>query len=131
MSAPLNPPENAPGAVPWNDPARAGRFAGWLARIAPAHSLAPQTLSIASADASFRRYLRIADTRRHTFIIMDAPPDKEDCRPFVKVAQLMHEAGLNAPRVLEWDEADGFMLITDLGTRTMIEAVDRDRPEAN
>jgi hypothetical protein len=62
---------------------------------------------------------------------MDAPPDKEDSRPFVHVAQLMLDAGLNAPRVLDWDEAHGFMLLTDLGTRTMIEVVDRDNPDAN
>jgi aminoglycoside/choline kinase family phosphotransferase len=43
----------------------------------------------------------------------------------------MAGAGLNAPRVLDWDEAAGFMLITDLGTQTMIEVVDRDRPDAN
>jgi hypothetical protein len=43
----------------------------------------------------------------------------------------MQDAGLNAPRVLDWDEVHGFMLLTDLGTRTMIEVVDRDRPDAN
>jgi hypothetical protein len=116
--------------VHWADAARAALFTGWLQRIAPAHGLAPDTLRIASADASFRRYLRV-DAKDGTRIIMDAPPDKEDSHPFVKVAQLMLDAGLNAPRVLDWDEANGFMLLTDLGTRTMIEAVDREHADAN
>lgn len=116
--------------IHWADPGRAAQFAAWLQRIAPAHGLATDSLRLASADASFRRYLRI-DSGKGSRIIMDAPPDKEDSRPFVKVAQLMLDAGLNAPRVLDWDEAHGFMLLTDLGTRTMIEVVDRDRPDAN
>jgi aminoglycoside/choline kinase family phosphotransferase len=62
---------------------------------------------------------------------MDAPPDKEDCKPFVRVAQLMQDAGLNVPRVLEWDEPQGFMLLDDLGTQTMIEVVDRENASAN
>jgi hypothetical protein len=133
MSEPAEPasfPGQTRAAVAWADPQRAARFDAWLQRIAPAHALAPDTVRVASADASFRRYLRV-DTAGGSRIIMDAPPDKEDCRPFVKVAQLMLQAGLNAPRVLDWDEADGFMLLTDLGTRTMIEAVDRDHPDAN
>ena len=131
MSAPPTPPANAPGAVSWADAGRAARFADWLARVAPAHGLDPATVAIASADASFRRYLRIRGAAGASRIIMDAPPDKEDCRPFVKVAQLMLDAGLNVPQVLEWDEAQGFMLLTDLGTRTMIDVVDRDNADAN
>ncbi|MEJ6021395.1 aminoglycoside phosphotransferase family protein [Ramlibacter sp. PS4R-6] len=131
MSAPPTSPAVTPGAVPWSDAARAQRFDAWLARVAPAHALVPSSVRIASADASFRRYLRVDDAQGASFIVMDAPPDKEDCKPFVKVARLMADAGLNAPRVLEWDEADGFMLLTDLGTQTMIEAVDREHPEAN
>jgi hypothetical protein len=125
MSEPTIRPE-----IHWADQQRAGQFAGWLRRVTPAHSLAPASLRVASADASFRRYLRI-DGAAGTFIIMDAPPDKEDSHPFVKVAQLMLDAGLNAPRVLDWDEAHGFMLLTDLGERTMIEVVDREHADAN
>ena len=123
-SSPFFPP------IPWNDPQRQAAFDAWLARVAPDHGLAPATLRLASADASFRRYLRL-DGSQGSRIVMDAPPDKEDCRPFVKVAQLMADAGLNAPRVLAWDEALGFMLLDDLGHQTMIEGVDRERPAAN
>jgi aminoglycoside/choline kinase family phosphotransferase len=129
----MSEPAEPQSPVVWTDAQRAAHFGEWLRRVAPAHGLAPETLRLASADASFRRYLRIdaegaaGDSR----IIMDAPPEKEDCRPFVQVAQLMLEAGLNAPQVLDWDEARGFMLLTDLGTRTMIDVVDRENPHAN
>ena len=120
----------APGAVPWADPRREAAFGQWLAAVAGPQGLRPETLRIASADASFRRYLRI-DAVQGTRIIMDAPPGKEDCRPFVRVAALMAQAGLNVPRVLAWDEAQGFMLLDDLGTQTMIDVVDRENADAN
>jgi aminoglycoside/choline kinase family phosphotransferase len=62
---------------------------------------------------------------------MDAPPAQENCAPFVKVAKLMQDAGLNVPRILAWDEAQGFMLLSDLGARTMMEVIAPDQPEAN
>ena len=133
MSAPANTPVEPRSPVSWADPQREAAFAQWLARIAGAHGLAPATLRIASADASFRRYLRIdrAAAQPRSLIIMDAPPEREDCRPFVKVASLMAQAGLNVPRIHEWDEPLGFLLMDDLGTRTMIEVVDPDQPMAN
>jgi N-acetylmuramate 1-kinase len=130
MSEPQHTPLAPGSAVAWPDPRREAAFRRWLDSVAPVHGLAPETLRIASADASFRRYLRL-DAREGSRIIMDAPPEKEDCRPFVKVAKLMADAGLNVPRVLAWDEALGFMLLDDLGTRTMIEVVNRDDPHAN
>ncbi|MBP8148720.1 MAG: phosphotransferase, partial [Limnohabitans sp.] len=86
---------------------------------------------MASADASFRRYLRVDTQQGQTRIIMDAPPDKENSRPFVQVATLMQDAGLRAPQVLDWHEAHGFMLLTDLGDATMMSAIDPERPQAN
>ncbi|MBT9474975.1 phosphotransferase, partial [Polaromonas sp.] len=58
-----------------------------------------------------------------SYIIMDAPPAQEDCAPFVQVAALMHEAGLSAPQVLAWDETLGFMLLSDLGSQTMLDVI--------
>ena len=58
-----------------------------------------------AGDTSFRRYFRVRTTEGGSCIIMDAPPAQEDCAPFVKVAGLMADAGLNAPRVLAWDQA--------------------------
>jgi len=69
----------------------------------------------ASGDASFRRYFR-ASIGAQTYIVMDAPPDKEDSRPFVRIAGWLHAMGLCAPQVLQGDEAAGFYLLTDLGT---------------
>jgi aminoglycoside/choline kinase family phosphotransferase len=130
MSPPAAPPLASTALVSWDDPQRQAAFHRWLDGIAPAHRLRPASLRPASADASFRRYLRI-DTDAGSFIIMDAPPEKEDCSAFVKVAGLMAQAGLNVPRVLEWDQALGFMLLDDLGTRTMIEVVDPDNASSN
>ena len=130
MSPPPTPAPSSPAVVTWPDPEREAAFQRWLDSIAVAHQLQPATLRPASADASFRRYLRI-DAGTGSRIIMDAPPDKEDCRPFAKVAQLMADAGLHVPRVLAWDEPLGFMLLDDLGHQTMIEVVDADNPGAN
>lgn len=94
----------------------------WLAALAPAHDLRIETLRPASADASFRRYFRI-DAGAASFVAMDAPPDKEDVRPFIHVARLLREAGLNAPQVLARDVAGGFLLLTDLGTTTYLDAL--------
>jgi aminoglycoside/choline kinase family phosphotransferase len=79
------------------------------------------SLTPASEDASFRRYFRVHGADGRTVIAMDAPPDKEDCRPFVRVARMLREAGLNAPEVLAQDLDQGFLLLSDLGTRTYLQ----------
>ena len=112
-----------PEAIAWPDPARAQAFDAWLQAITAAHGLKPATLRAASSDASFRRYLRIDGAAGDSFIVMDAPPPQEDVRPFVSVAALLHRAGLNAPRVLETDETHGFLLLTDLGSRLYLQAL--------
>jgi len=123
-SAPNNPDDVMPttSTIAWTDPARADAFAKWLTATSAACQLTPSTLRLASADASFRRYFRI-DQGAGSCIVMDAPPAQEDCAPFVKVAELMAQAGLNAPRVLAWDQAQGFMLLTDLGSQTMMDVI--------
>jgi N-acetylmuramate 1-kinase len=113
-------------AIEWPDLARSQAFESWLANIAPAYGLQPESVRLASSDASFRRYFRInttAGSPGKSCIIMDAPPDKEDCEPFAKVAGLMQQALLHAPQVLAWDKAGGFMLLSDLGTQTMMELI--------
>ncbi len=86
---------------------------------------APLPLEAASADASFRRYFRVNCDGR-TLIAMDAPPAHEDCRPFVKVAGLMAEAGLNVPEVVATDFERGFLLLSDLGTTSYLQALNAD-----
>ena len=81
-------------------------LASWLATRLPGVSFA---LDAASADASFRRYFRVAAGGR-SWIAMDAPPEHEDCRPFVRVAAMLRAAGVNAPEVIAQDLDRGFLL---------------------
>lgn len=120
----------APSQVAWADPARQQALEAWLAPLVASHQLLPGSLRPASADASFRRYLRIDTASGASCIVMDAPPDKENCRPFVQVQALMAEAGLNVPQILAWDEAGGFMLLSDLGKQTLIELLQPENPQA-
>ena len=74
----------------------------------------------ASADASFRRYFRL--TRgADTYIVMDAPPEKEDSGPFVKIARLLGALDLNVPLILARDLERGFLLLSDLGSRQYLD----------
>ncbi|HEX9450439.1 MAG TPA: phosphotransferase [Burkholderiales bacterium] len=98
----------------------------WLSRQLPGRTF---SLAPASADASFRRYFRVA-LPDATFIVMDAPPEQEDCRPFIHVAGLMAAAGLNVPAVLAQDLAQGFLLLSDLGSTTYLAALDDDNADA-
>ena len=82
------------------------------------------SLTPASEDASFRRYFRASLDDGASFVAMDAPPEKEDCRPFVHVAGLLREAGVHAPQVHAQDLAQGFLLLADLGTRTYLQELD-------
>ncbi len=101
--------------ISWPDAQRREAFTAWLAQIGPQHGLRPQTVAPASADASFRRYLRVHGAAGSSFIIMDAPPPQEDVRPFVDMARRIHSAGLHAPTVFASDTAQGFLLLSDLG----------------
>jgi aminoglycoside/choline kinase family phosphotransferase len=96
---------------------RLGELGAWLT----AHfGGEPVALVPASSDASFRRYFRFA-ARGGSWIVMDAPPQLEDTGPFVRVARLMAEAGLNVPAVHAQDARRGFLLLSDLGTRTYLD----------
>ena len=84
-----------------------------------------QDIAPASADASFRRYFRITDDGK-TFIVMDAPPEKEDCQPFIHIAKLLLERGLNVPEILQQDLEQGFLLLSDLGTTVFLSELNND-----
>ncbi len=89
----------------------------WLNRIPQKLGLKVDTLAPASSDASFRRYFRI-ESAGGTLVVMDAPPPKEDCRPFVDVADRLAAVGLNVPNIIEKDLDQGFLLLSDLGPTT-------------
>ncbi|HEY1393905.1 MAG TPA: phosphotransferase, partial [Methylibium sp.] len=117
-------PEQTQATISWQDEARRAAFEQWLATLTPARGLDAASLRPASADASFRRYFR-TDAAAGPLVIMDAPPSQIACRPFVQMAELLRGAGLNAPEVLDWDEALGFMLLSDLGETTYLSHLGR------
>ena len=84
------------------------------------------TLAPASADASFRRYFRATFSSGATQVIMDAPPQHEDCHPFLHVAKLFEEAGAHVPHVYAQDLQQGFLLLSDLGNTTYLQALNTD-----
>jgi len=95
----------------------------WLAALWPGRSF---TLAPASADASFRRYFRVTLDDGATRIVMDAPPANEDCRPWLHVQQLFQAAGVHVPEVIAQDLDQGFLLLSDLGDTTYLQALNAD-----
>ena len=97
----------------------------WLARH---FSLSPEQISLtpASADASFRRYFRLRLDDGSTRIVMDAPPEHEDCRPFLHVAALFGKADVHVPEVYAENLEQGFLLLSDLGNITYLQVLDAD-----
>lgn len=91
----------------------------WTAQVL---QLASVDLRALPADASSRRYFRVQDGTR-SFVVMDAPPPREDCRPYVQVAGLLKAAGIHAPEVLAQDLARGFLLLSDLGRQSYLQAL--------
>lgn len=108
----------------WLDQQLPGVFAarGWTEPLIG--SLQP-----ASSDASFRRYFRWESAGR-SLILMDAPPPQEDCRPFVKVAGMLAEAGVNVPEILAEDLQRGFLLLSDLGRQTYLDVINEHNADA-
>jgi len=94
----------------------------WLKSLYPDQ---PFSLAPASADASFRRYFR-ATFSDSTLVVMDAPPQQEDCRPFIHVARLFAEAGVHVPQIISQDLEQGFLLLSDLGNTTYLQALNAD-----
>jgi N-acetylmuramate 1-kinase len=119
---------NTSPTITWPDAAREVAFRAWLEPLTRSHQLDPTTLTLASADASFRRYFRIQDTLGTTCIVMDAPPAREDVRPFIKVAGLTVQAGLHAPKVLAADVEQGFVLLDDLGQTLYLQVLQQGDP---
>jgi aminoglycoside/choline kinase family phosphotransferase len=101
--------------------ARTAGLAHWLQRILVTEGSSPGdlTISVASADASFRRYFRVARGRQ-TWIAMDAPPGKEDIGPFISIAQRLVGIGVNAPLIHERNLNEGYLLLSDFGQRTYL-----------
>jgi aminoglycoside/choline kinase family phosphotransferase len=89
----------------------------WLRTLLPGR---PFTLAPASADASFRRYLRASFDDGSTRVVMDAPPSHEDVKPWLHVQKLFHDAGAHVPEVYATDIERGYLLLSDLGSTTYL-----------
>ncbi|MDP1557738.1 MAG: phosphotransferase [Nitrosomonas sp.] len=90
----------------------------------------PFTLTAASSDASFRRYFRASSSNR-TLIVMDAPPQQEDCAPFLQVARLFATTGVHVPTILAQNVVQGFLLLSDLGSTTYLQALTANANDAD
>lgn len=108
---------------------RLQRLGAWFDRLLPAlfesqgwGDVVRGGLTPASSDASFRRYFRWQGGD-HSLILMDAPPPREDCRPFVKIAGLLASAGVHVPRVLASELEEGFLVLDDLGRQTYLDVI--------
>ncbi len=122
MPAPIPTPLPAPTDIR-AQAARAFALAALGLADTPAVGFAP-----ASADASFRRYFRIS-TDAGSWVVMDAPPEREDCKPFIQIAGLVRDAALNGPRVLAQDLAQGYLLLSDLGRQTFLHVLTDDNAD--
>ncbi|MBK5353828.1 phosphotransferase [Pseudomonas sp. TH41] len=88
----------------------------------------PATLTAASSDASFRRYFRWEGEGK-SFVVMDAPPPQENCKPFVDIAFLLAKSGINVPKIYAEDLERGFLLLNDLGNKTYLDVIDRENAD--
>ena len=112
---------------------RVAAMKAWLSALPKDLGIQLDTLAVASADASFRRYFRV-DTTQVAYphlIVMDAPPAQEDCRPFIHVANLFGSSGVNVPKILAQDLGQGFLLLTDLGNTTYLTAIQQNSSRAD
>ena len=89
----------------------------------------PATLTAASSDASFRRYFRWEGAGR-SFVVMDAPPPQENCKPFVDIAFFLAKSGINVPKIYAEDLERGFLLLNDLGNKTYLDVIDSENADA-
>ena len=83
-------------------------------------------IEVASADASFRRYFRVTHNGIST-IAMDAPPEQEDCAPFIDITQRLRKAGIHAPEIIRQDLSQGFLLLEDFGDTPYLDKLDLDK----
>ena len=82
-------------------------------------------IEVASADASFRRYFRVRSDN-NSWIIMDAPPEKEECQSFVNIANLIEEVGVQSPHIYSFNQPQGFMQLSDLGSTAYLDRLTDD-----
>lgn len=97
----------------------------WLKNLPKELGIDVNTLKPASSDASFRRYFRVQanNHKNSSYIVMDAPPDKEDSKPFIHVANLLLQAQIDVPIITQTNLEEGFLLLSDLGSKTLFSEI--------
>lgn len=109
---------------------RLEKLKNWLTGL-PGFQLDLASLAPASSDASFRRYFRVANAGQPaSLIVMDAPPDHEDVRPFLHVAKLIRDGQGRSPMVYAEQLEDGFLLLEDFGNTTFLQALESQPEDA-
>ncbi|UXZ43984.1 aminoglycoside phosphotransferase family protein [Pseudomonas soli] len=102
----------------------------WIDLALQRYGFAAQNLQLITGEASHRRYYRVwSAKRRKAFVIMDAVPSLEDNVAFVTIANLLASARVRVPAIYEWDKANGFLLLEDVGTETLLHLNLRARSE--
>jgi aminoglycoside/choline kinase family phosphotransferase len=102
------------------------RFEQLVTWLSGQPGLRPDTLQQVAGDASFRRYYRVANTDGVTRVVMDAPPEHEDCHPFVDVTGRLETAGVHVPHIHAQDLEQGFLLLEDLGDIQYLDRLDQE-----
>ena len=108
---------------------RHAELQAWFQGILPTldassqESTAKVELKHLSGDASFRRYF-ISHVSDYSYVLVDAPPEKEDSRTFVQIAEKLYSAGIHVPRVFSTNFKKGFMCLSFLGDTLLWEKLD-------
>lgn len=100
---------------------RLQQLRNWLSAQA---GIDPDSLTQVAGDASFRRYYRVLSADGTSRIVMDAPPDHEDCRPYVDVTARLASSGVHVPRIHAQDLEQGFLLLEDFGDDQFLDRLD-------
>ncbi len=98
----------------------------WISKIL---GLSTYQLQLASSDASFRHYFRLTQNG-HSWIVMDAPPERENTAPYIDIERRLYAASVNVPQILERDIENGFLLLTDLGDKQYLAELNETTVEA-
>lgn len=105
-------------------PDRIEQLNDWLRLNLPDNKDQTPALESVAGDASFRRYFRVKNADHKTFIVMDAPPEKEDCRPFVEITEAWRKQGVKLPELFAIDLEQGFLILEDFGDTLLFQTVD-------
>jgi aminoglycoside/choline kinase family phosphotransferase len=82
------------------------------------------TLTVASADASFRTYYRLTKGKQ-SYILMDSSLELESLKPFVKITKLLRDVGVKAPKIFAQNLPLGYLILQDFGNQNLLDTLNR------